>query len=137
MIETTFKNFELRATYTGKKNPIWRDGQDRTHCHYVIRVKDMETKKFFSFDYWTSLASPEINGEKEILKAFELFLDDCLIATDTVENFIYNNEFDTEKEARRIYAACSRSLKKMQRLYDESIVDLANDLSTHISNLTV
>ena len=58
MIKTTFKNFELRAIHAGEKNPVWKDGQDRTHCHHVIRVKNMETKKFFSFDYWTSLSNP-------------------------------------------------------------------------------
>lgn len=136
-ITTTYGKFELRAIHAQEKNAPWEDGKDRTHCHYIIRVKDVETKKIFVFDYWTSLANPIINSNVEILKAFELFLDDCLIATDTVENFIYRNEFKSEKEARRIYATCTRSLRKMQRLYDESIVDLANNLSTHINNLTV
>ena len=135
MIKTTFKNFELRAIHAGEKNAGWNDGQDRTHCHHVIRVKNMETKKFFSFNYWTSLVNPEIADEKEVLHAFECFLDDCLVATDTVENFIHHNEFDTKKEARRIYSACARSLKKIQRLYDDSIVDLANELSDRIGDL--
>lgn len=134
MTKTTFKNFELRATHTGEKNPMWNDGSDRTHCHHVIRVKDMETKKFFTFDYWTSLVSPEISREKEILQAFEFFLDDCLVATDTVENFMRDSEYE-EKEARRIYTVCSRSLKKIERLYEDSIVDLANELSDRIGDL--
>lgn len=135
MIKTTFKNFELRAIHAGEKNPVWKDGQDRTHCHHVIRVKDMETKKFFSFDYWTSLANPEIADKKEVLQAFECFLNDCLVATDTLENFTSEFGYE-EKEARRIYAVCGRSLKKIERLYEDSIVDLANELSEYISDLS-
>lgn len=132
MIETTFKNFELRATHTGEKNAGWNDGQDRTHCHHVIRVKDMETKKFFSFDYWTSLANPEIADEKEVLQAFECFLNDCLVATDTLENFTSEFGYE-EKEARRIYAVCGRSLKKMKRIYEGDLYDLYNELNERVN----
>ena len=95
----------------------------------------METKKIFSFDYWTSLVSPEIADEKEVLQAFECFLNDCLVATDTLENFTSEFGYE-EKEARRIYAVCGRSLKKIERLYEDSIVDLANELSEYISDLS-
>ena len=95
----------------------------------------METKKFFSFDYWTSLANPEIADKKEVLQAFECFLNDCLVATDTLENFTSGFGYEG-KEARRIYAVCSRSLKKIERLYEDSIVDLANELSEYISDLS-
>lgn len=132
MIETTFKNFELRATHTGEKNAGWNDGQDRTHCHHVIRVKNMETKKFFSFDYWTSLANPEIDDEKEVLQAFECFLNDCLVATDTLENFTSEFGYE-EKEARRIYAVCGRSLKKMERIYEGDLYDLYNELNERVN----
>lgn len=132
MIKTTFKNFELRAIHAGEKNPVWKDGQDRTHCHHVIRVKDMETKKFFSFDYWASLANPEIADEKEVLQAFECFLNDCLVATDTLENFTSEFGYE-EKEARRIYAVCGRSLKKMKRIYEGDLYDLYNELNERVN----
>lgn len=134
-LTTTYKNFELRAILTQKKNVTWKDEQDRTHCHYVIRVKNTDTKLLCTFDYWTSLIKPEINSDKEILQAFGCFLDDCLVATDTLENFISHNDFKTNKEASRAYAICARSLKKINRLYDNSLADLANELQEYICNM--
>lgn len=134
-LTTTYKNFELRAIQAQKKNAPWKDEQDRTHCHYTIRVKNTDTKLSFMFDYWTSLAKPEIDSNGEILQAFECFLDDCLVATDTLKNFMDDFEVDEEKEARRIYAGCGRSLRKMERIYDGSLVDLANDLQEYICNM--
>ena len=127
-MKTNYKNFEITAVYAGDKCSPW---DVRNYNYHKITVKNTETGKKTSFDFWCSIAHPEIEDENDILEAFDCFLRDATAGDYDIDDFY--NEFygDGEiKDAVKAWHGCQRSLKKALRVIGniDTIYDLLNEL---------
>ena len=126
----TLKNyygFTLKATYKGEKEPkCCNDNRSRSHTHHVITVKNNETGKKLHFDFWNSVLNPQITSTQELKDAFQCYLNDCLVAMETYEEFISEFGYDDDKDSKRVYKECQCALKKLERIYDGDILELYN-----------
>lgn len=127
-MKTNYKNFEISASYVGDKVSPW---DTRNYNYHKITVKNIETKKRTSFDFWCSIAKPEIETADDILEAFSCFLSDATAGDYDIDDFY--NEFcgDGEiKQAVKAWHSCQKSLKKALRVVGniDIIYDLLNEL---------
>ena len=131
----TIKNyygFTLKATYVGEKEPkCFNDNRSRSHTHHVITVKNNETGKKLHFDFWNSLANPQITSTQELKDAFECYLSDCLVGMETYEDFIGGFGYEDNKESKTVYKACKRALEKMERIYNGDIGELYDTINEY------
>ena len=123
-MKTNYKNFEISASYVGDKVSPW---DTRNYNYHKITVKNIETKKRISFDFWCSIETAD-----DILAAFYCFLSDATAGDYDIDDFY--NEFygDGEiKEAVKAWHDCQKSLKKALRVVGniDTIYDLLNELN--------
>ena len=127
-MKTTYKNFEISSFYAAEKESLWGAPAER---HYKITVKNTETKKRTSFNFWCSIAHPEIETEDDILEAFSCFLYDATNGdydlNDFYREFCGDGEIENAVKAWREY---KKSLNKALRVVGnlDAIYDLINDL---------
>jgi hypothetical protein len=129
-MKTTFKNLEITSTFLGDKAWDVKGLNTTNRNNHLITVKNTDTNKKVTFDFWASIANPGIETEEELLSAFECFVSDSIAGDMDVFDFI--SEFgysDDMKEAKRIYKACTTSNKKLRKVYDGDIYELANELN--------
>lgn len=131
-MKITFKNFEVIATYTGSKPAPWGDRMSENWNHHIITVKNTENGQHTGFDFWASIARPELSNEYDILNAFRCFVDDALSGDMSFSEFC--NEFghdDDSRTAERTWKACKRSTVKLHRIYDGDLYELINSLEEY------
>ena len=115
---TKFKQFEIKASYKGNKKASWGDNWN----NYMITVTNTETDQKITFEFWASIANPELKTEYDILNAFYCFVSDAIAGS----NF---KEFCNEsRQAEKIYRKCKKQLEKLKKIYDGDIYELANEL---------
>lgn len=127
-MKTNYKNFEITAAYAGDKCSPW---DESNYNYYKISVKNTETRKRTTFDFWCSIAHPEIENENDILEAFDCFLMDATAGDYDIDDFY--NEFyrDGErKNALRAWRGCKKAYKNAVRVVGDidTVYDLLNDL---------
>lgn len=116
--------FTVSANYTGSKPAEWGNGQENWN-HHLVTVS--HNGKRLSFDFWASIANPEIRNESEIKDAFDCFLSDAISGLSSFEDFCSEFGYDVDsRRAERIHKACQRSAKKLQRIFSGDVYDLAN-----------
>ena len=126
-MKARFRNYIITATYRGDKPAKW-DG--RNHNNHTVTVRNTETGKKTSFDFWASLADPELSSEYDIINAFYCFVSDAIAGEMTFEDFCSDFGYDNDSmTAYKTWKACKRSAAKLSRITTEDIYDLANDLS--------
>lgn len=128
-MKTNYKNFEITAVYAGDKCSPWNKSN---YNYYKISVKNTETRKRISFDFWCSIAHPEIENENDILESFYCFLNDATSGDYDIDDFY--NEFygDGEiKNALRAWQGCKKAYKKAVRVVGDidTVYDLLNELN--------
>jgi hypothetical protein len=124
--KATFKQFEVKASYKGTKKAEWSKDNFNNH---MITVTNMETGVKIRFEFWASIAKPEITEETEILNAFYCLVSDAIAGNDSFENFCSEFGYDQDsRTAEKIYRKCKKQLEKLQKIYDGDIYDLANEL---------
>ena len=112
-----FKNFRITSRRAEAKNPIWDETGSRTHCHHVVTVTNTETRIHTTFDFWTSLAEPEIRTEYDLMNAFRCFVDDAVSGEYSFEDFCSEFGYDEDsRKAEKAWKSCRRSAKKLNRL---------------------
>lgn len=115
----------IDSEYIGDKKANWT-GQYNYHNH---KVKVSHNKKSFSFDFWGSIMNPKIANDQENVFAFYCALSDGLSAKDSFEEFCGNLRYDEDsRTAERVYKACSKSLVKVERVFDCDLYDLINEI---------
>ena len=114
-MKTTIKNFLITSTYTGSKKAAWCNNTNNRN-HYKIRVYNRMNKKAITFDFWVSIAEPEIKDEKSLLCAFCCFLEDSVLGGYDFDEFIDEFGYSEAKEAYRIWLACKDSMEKLRTL---------------------
>jgi hypothetical protein len=120
---------ELTCTLSNTKDCKWDIKYPESHDHYIIKFKF--GKNSGKFDFFDSLHNFETGQtdktEIDIFEMFYMFLSDCQIAKDyTFEE--YQIEFEGAKSG---YTACERALKKFERVFSVSGIDLS-DLANYM-----
>ena len=122
---TKFKQFEIKASYKGNKKASWGDNWN----NYMITVTNTETDQKITFEFWASIANPELKTEYDILNAFYCFVSDAIAGSYNFKEFCnefgYNND---SRQAEKIYRKCKKQLEKLKKIYDGDIYELANEL---------
>ena len=132
-MKTQFHEFQLSSVYKGDK--CWDNGDPGypNYNNHVITVFNTETRKRTQFDFWESIHEKEIKTEKQLLWAFECFLDDALAAIQNKDEWDFFDEFGYEpsRKAREIYNACKRSARKAKRVVgdEERLCELCNEIN--------
>ena len=133
-MKTTYKEFNLNSTFKGDK--VWNaDEKQENYNNHIITVTNTETKQKVSFEFWGSIANPEIKTEKELLYAFYCFVEDALSGKMDFSEFCSEFGYDTDsRKAEKTWKACKRSTVKFERLYTGDIYDFINKLQEVAGN---
>ena len=126
-----YNEYGITADYISKMKTDLDEVEEKYRIAHKITVKNTETGKKTSFDFWCSIAHPEIEDENDILEAFDCFLRDATAGDYDIDDFY--NEFygDGEiKDAVKAWHGCQKSLKKALRVIGniDTIYDLLNEL---------
>ena len=128
MEKATFENFAIKATYTGSKPAQWGNGRENWN-HHKVTVTNTGNKLKTSFDFWASVAKPNVETEYDILNAFYCFISDAISGDMSFSEFCSEFGYDEDsRSAEKTWKACKRAADKLKRIYDGDIYDLANRL---------
>lgn len=120
---------ELTCTLSNTKACKWDIKYPESHNHYIIKFKfGKNSDKFDFFDSLNNFETGQTDKtEIDIFEMFYMFLSDCQIVKDcTLEE--YQIEFEGTKSG---YTACERALKKFERVFSVSGIDLS-DLANYM-----
>jgi hypothetical protein len=121
-----YKNFEIKASYKGDKKA---DGNNDNFNNHMVKVTNTGTKQSVTFEFWASIAHPELNTEYDILNAFYCFVSDAVSGSYNFKDFCSEFGYDTDsRNAEKIHRKCKKQLEKLQKIYDGDIYELANEL---------
>lgn len=124
MATCKFKGFKLSAEYTGSKKADWGNGQENWN-HHKVTVKNTETGRQTSFDFWASIANPEVRSRKDLIGAFECFVGDAVAGMNDFGDFCSEFGYDeNSRRAEKIYKACQKATEKLQRIHNGDIHSL-------------
>jgi len=131
-MEVKFENLKIKSTYYGNKQCNW-DCKVRNYNNHVIRVTNLDTKKWTSFDYWGSVINPELSTEDDLLYAFEHIIQDAVCGTMYFEDFCSEFGYDTDsRRAYKTHCACIKSKEKLERVCGD-----VNDLQSRFLDRNV
>jgi len=122
MATCEFKGFKLSAKYTGSKEAEW---MPHNWNHHKITIKNIESGKQTSFDFWASIANPEVRSREDLIGAFECFVGDAVAGMNDFNDFCSEFGYDEDsRRAEKIYKACQKATAKLQRIYNGDIHSL-------------
>lgn len=128
-MKATFKNFRINAVYTGSKAADWDDKMPENWNHHRVTVTNAENGARTSFDFWASIAHPELDKEYDVLNAFYCFISDAISGDMDFSEFCSEFGYDEDsRKAEKTWKSCKRSAEKMARIYGGDIYDLSNEL---------
>jgi hypothetical protein len=126
-----WKNWTVTSTYTGSKAAPWSDGRENWN-HHNVTVINRDNGKRTRFDFWASIAHPEIDTEYDLMNAFRCFVDDALAGSMEFREFCADFGYDEDsRRAEKIWNACKRSTAKLTRIYDGDLYDLLNEMEEY------
>ena len=129
MATANFENFKVTANYKGDKKAEWGDKMPENWNNHLVTVTNTATKRRCTFEFWASIANPELETDYDVLNAFNCFVDDAIIGKMDFEEFCGEFGYDTDsRAAEKTWKACKRSAAKLERVYDGDIYELANKL---------
>ena len=130
----TFKNFKVNTNYKGDKKANWSDKMPENWNNHLVTVTNTDNKQRCTFEFWASIAEPELKTEYEVLNAFNCFVGDALSGKMDFNEFCSEFGYDNDsRTAERTWKACKRSATKLERVYDGDMYDLANELGESYS----
>jgi hypothetical protein len=122
----TFKQFKVKAVFKGDKAATWSKDNYNNH---LVTVTNTDNKQRCTFEFWASIADPEIKTEHDILNAFSCFVGDAVSGNMSFDEFCSEFGYDTDsRTAEKTWKACKHSSEKLERIYDGDIYELANEL---------
>lgn len=130
MNSATFRNYTISAEYLGDKAAPWSDEQrEQNYNRHRVIVRNRANGKRVSFDFWASLANPELRSPSDLRNAFECFLTDAIAGEQDFDSFCGDFGYDNDsRKAENIYKACVKTAQKAARLVDGDLYELANAL---------
>lgn len=124
------RKIELTCTLSNTKACRWDDKYPQSHNHYIVKFKF--GKNSAKFDFFDSLHNFETGQtdktEMDIFEMLYMFLSDCQMATDCCSFEDFQAETGGTEEN---YNACKRALRKFERVFAGSGIDLCG-LSNYI-----
>lgn len=127
-----FKGWRINPVFRGGKCWDMSDGCFQNWNNYKIYVKNNETWKSTSFDFWASIANPELETEYNILNAFRCFVDDAIAGEMDFPSFCADFGCSEDSiKALKIWKSCQRSSKKLRRIFDGDIYALLDSLEEY------
>lgn len=126
---STFKNFRISANYTGSKAAPW-SGDNWNH--HNITVTNTENGKRTRFDFWASIARPDLSTDYDVINAFRCFVDDAISGGMDFSEFC--GEFGYDEDSRKAYKTwrdCQRSAAKLERIYTGDVYELINSMDDY------
>ena len=128
-ISTRWKQYRVTARYTGEKPAPWMP--ENSH-HHRMAVTNTNTRRRLTFDFWSSFGEPEIRTRRQLLIALACYLDDARRGGEDFEGFCANLGFDPEnRESRAAWRACIKAKQRVERVFDEDIDDLLDELAEY------
>lgn len=122
-MNANFQDFSISAKYLGNKQAAWGDNWN----NHKITVK--RSGASVSFDFWASIAHPEIDSEYDVLNAFYCFVSDAISGAMPFEEFCSELGYDTDsRKAYQTWNACQAAHRKLRKIYSGDIYELANEL---------
>ena len=111
---TTANEIQLKSVFLNNK--LWANsGKNANYNNHKITVKTNKGK--ITFDFWSSIANPEITNDNELIFAFYCFLSDSFAAEQTYFDFCSEFGYDTNTESKKIYNSCVRSKNKFDKIF--------------------
>lgn len=139
-VRVNYKGFEIR-TFTIKGfrvttnylcNKLWSaDDNMRNYNNHRITVS--KDGKRCSFEYWGSIANPEITNEIDAFYAVCCLASDAVAGLMDFEEFCNEFGYDTDsRKAKKSWKACKRAAAKVQRCFGDvyEFAELFNDSQT-------
>ena len=150
---TIYKN--LKITSTDKRGQKVAPLIDNSNYH-IITVTNIDTKKFIRFEFWSSMASPRIITNEDLLQAFECFVNDAVAGAENEsfedfcgafgydvydEDIVYGNYDKPEtlrrpynKKALKAHKGCLKAREQAQKVIDGCLWEFAGELYDTINN---
>lgn len=120
------KGFTIKSRFTGSKKASWAGAENWNHHVISVTFNGRRTQ----FDFWASVAEPEIRTKSDLLNAFECFVSDAIAGNGSFEDFCSDMGYDTDsRKAERTWKACRLSAAKLNRIYTDDLYDLSNSLN--------
>lgn len=117
-----FKNFKIKAEFRGDMVAPWNG--NNYNYHKVI-VKNAETGATTSFDFWASIARPELNRERDVLNAFYCFVSDAVAGAGSFDDFCDEFGYNSDSiKALKTFRACEKSYNKFSRVSNFNIDEM-------------
>lgn len=137
-----FEIYTITSKFTGNKAATW---DANNYNHHKVTVRNTETSKSATFDFWGSIVNPEIQTRRDLLNAMCCWLSDAAAGIDSFEDFCYSSGYDTDSiKVLKTYEACQKALKQAERVthpstfhpffWWENLNLLANRLQEEIDN---
>lgn len=126
-----FNNWKISANYRGDK--CWSaDGTHQNWNNHNVTVINMENGKRTRFEFWGSIADPELSTEYGVLNAFRMFIEDSLSGEESFRDFCQSFGYDEDsRRAEKTWKACKRAAKKLMRVYGGDIYALLDSLEDY------
>lgn len=136
-MKTTYKNFTITGKLKAQGVNFPNSKNRLRHNQYLISVKNTETNKRISFDFYDSNKNYTdgiiVISDSDLLHAFYCFVSDAVAGESTQEDFI--NEFGYDYfNGRKIHRLCQKSLEKFEKIYSGDIYDFLNELQDDTNN---
>ena len=129
MATANFENFKVTANYKGDKKAEWVDKIPENWNNHLVTVTNTDNKQRCTFEFWSSIASPSLDSDYDVLNAFYCFVGDAMSGKMDFNDFCGEFGYDTDsRAAEKTWKACKRSAEKLERIYDGDIYELANKL---------
>lgn len=125
---TTYNSFTVTANYTGSKPAQWGDGNENWN-HHKITVKNKDTGRQASFDFWASITNPELRTQYDVLNAFYCFVSDAVSGLMDIDDFQSEFGYEKDSECIKAYKGCQKAAAQMERIYDGDLYNLLNALA--------
>jgi hypothetical protein len=130
MPTATFRDYSISAEYLGNKGAPFNDAKYENYNNHRVVVRNSKTRTRVQFEFWASLAEPELRKPSDLRNAFECFLTDAIAGEQDFAEFCSDFGYDEDsRKAERIYKACKRAAAQAHRLLgSDDLYDLANQL---------
>ena len=116
-MKATWHEFQVSAIYKGDKGAGWATERlPENYNRHIVTVRNTQTGTATRFDYWTSMAQPDMRSTKDALLAFLAFVDDALAGEQGFDEFAREFGYEKPSEAYRAWHGCVLAHKKLGRI---------------------
>lgn len=117
-MKTTWQNYVIESEWKGEKSSIWGRGDDSSR-HHVVTITNMDTDESIKFNFWTSIARPEFEDEKDLLEAVSCFLGDAQWGQLDFYEYCREQGYDIPDGMRKSWKGCNKARKKAEKFFGE------------------